>query len=412
MLARTLGPHGRGIVTEAMLWPTLVLTCLAVVNVPTSTYFTSRQGERGLKACLLVAVATAAVLLALCLAINWIALGRTLEESYASANVYSLILPVTLVANVLAGALLASDRATEFWVTRALPGALTAVLTIVLVLWGALSERTYVTAAVCAGGLTLTWMILRQRSVVLGEVSSDQATVEQVLRYGGSTVLVMLPYQLNMRLDQVMLSVMSTERSLGLFVIASMWSSMLSVIGSGFSTVVLARSSRVEAADQPSTVGLLRKVRMAVILIGVMALIAAATAPIAIPLLYGASFREAVGPALLLCVASIPLYANVVLHELSRGLGLPSVGVVPEIIGLVANGILLVILIPRYGPIGAAVGSLVSYALIAAALGSAIVRRIPGARVGMLLPRAQDVRDLSISIRVIAAEARQRAGLA
>jgi O-antigen/teichoic acid export membrane protein len=394
MLARSLGPSGRGIVTEATLWPTIVVSCGAVMNAQTATYFASRAGQRGFHACLLIGALVALALFPMSLAIGWAALGAQGKQSYGPSLLYSLIVPLSLLTNAFAGPLLARGNVGGFWMSRALPGLVAALGTIALAALHMLTPLRFVVISVLGAALTLAAMAWRQRRDLSEMSVPDSPLLRDVAIYGGTTALVMLPYQLNLRLDQLLLSVLASEHSLGLYAVATAWSSMLSVIGSGFSTVVLAHSTRVDATDIVATLALFRKVRKAVLLVIVAGVLAAIAAPIGLPLLYGSNFSGAIAPALVLCVASIPLYANIVLHEFARGLGLPGAGVRPEVAGLAINVVGLSLMIPRYGPMGAAVASLLSYTMVSAMMLPAIVRRIPGSSLAMLVPRYQDARDV------------------
>lgn len=398
VLARSLGPAGRGVVTEAILWPTIIVSCGAVMNVQASTFLSARYGTRGARASLQLALLAGLVLLPLSLATNWLVLGARDKASFASANLYAVIIPITMLANAFAGSLLARDRVAEFWTSRALPGLLTATATVALAAAAGLSPIAFVWASVLSAGITLVWMTWRQRATI-GDLRSHPGSLRvEALQYGGTIAMVMLPYQLNLRLDQLLLSLMSTEQALGLYAVATAWSSMLSVVGSGFSTVVLAHSARVEERDEASTAMLFRKVRLAMSLVVIAGVVAAVAAPLGIPLLYGSAFKGAIAPALVLCAASVPLYINIVLHDFTRGLGHPEVGIVPEVAGLVVNVGFLVTLVPRFGPLGAAIASLISYTLVCLIMMPRIVAKVPGSTLAMLLPSAADMRDLRGSL--------------
>lgn len=403
VLARYLGPAGRGIVTEAMLWPTIVLACGALMNVQTSTFFVSRYDWSGLRACLALALKVTVVLVPVAMFVNWAVLGRPGKASFATANVYSLVIPGTLLASALAGVLLARARVSEFWLSKALPGMLTALSTLVLAATRQLTPTTFIVSTVLAALVTLGWMAWRARN--MGGTETGAANLgSEVFAYGATTALVMVPYQLNLRLDQLLLSVLGDEHTLGLYAVATAWSSMLSVVGSGFSMVVLAQTAGAASSDDAIAATLFRKVRLAILLVAAAGLLAAAMAPWGLPLLYGSSFQDAVAPALILCVASIPLYTNIVLHDFTRGLGYPEVGVRPELVGLAVNLVMLFVLLPRFGPVGAAWACLLTYSIVTVLMIPGIMRKFPNLSVTALIPGQRDVRELIASGRSVASD--------
>src|SRR5689334_16231142 len=63
LMARALGPVNRGIVAAITVWPLAFASLGAFVGVSTSAYFLARKGPGWLKACLLIALTSGAVML-------------------------------------------------------------------------------------------------------------------------------------------------------------------------------------------------------------------------------------------------------------------------------------------------------------------------------------------------------------
>ncbi|HEX9023243.1 MAG TPA: polysaccharide biosynthesis C-terminal domain-containing protein, partial [Geobacteraceae bacterium] len=118
------------------------------------------------------------------------------------------------------------------------------------------------------------------------------------------------------------------------------------------------------------------------------------------PLLFGMNFSPAIIPAMILCVANIFLNLNLSLHEIIRGAGLPSLGIKPEYAGLAVNIVLLLLLLWKWGGVGAAIASLVSYATTYFSLLYVFSRQanIPGSLYS--LPQKKDFALLLQNIRV------------
>ena len=92
------------------------------------------------------------------------------------------------------------------------------------------------------------------------------------------------------------------------------------------------------------------------------------------PLLMGDAVRPVIHVGQLLLVAGCISGIQLVLGEIQRGLGRPRVTLVAELIGLGSTAVTLSILLPRYGLVGAAVASIVSYSTVVAALLFALAR--------------------------------------
>src|SRR5262249_45863432 len=97
----------------------------------------------------------------------------------------------------------------------------------------------------------------------------------------------------------------------------------------------------------------------AVICIGVMVI-----TPMAIPLLFGKDFQEAIPVALVLVLGAGFIGLNLVLSEGMRGMGLPMSVFWAEAGGLVTTSISLLLLLKRLGIMGAGIASLASYTTV------------------------------------------------
>ncbi|MCA9334673.1 polysaccharide biosynthesis C-terminal domain-containing protein, partial [Candidatus Saccharibacteria bacterium] len=98
------------------------------------------------------------------------------------------------------------------------------------------------------------------------------------------------------------------------------------------------------------------------------ALLLALVSPLLLPLLFGIEFRDAVLPAIILLIAIVILGFNYVLSDGLRGLGYPGTTSIAELAGAMTTVIGLVLFLPLLGIYGAAVVSVLSYAIVALVL--------------------------------------------
>lgn len=394
VIARALGPAGRGTITGAVLWPMLVIGIGNMVVVRCATFFGARHGRDGLTACVIVCGALALIALPVTWTINWYTLGVRGRPDYVGANIYAITVPLSMLASLLAATLLVRGRVGVYWVSESITAGVTAVAVFVLAAGGVLSATTFAIGAVVAVTAAVVVMATLQQGVGLKGSRVDSSLLKSVVAYAFRVGITLVPFQITMRADQLLVSMSAPMSVLGNYSVAAAWSTILSVIGLGFSTVVLADSARVDLnnpADLDVASGRLRRAAVVVVAVGV---ITCAAAPIAIPVLYGAQFRDAIVPAMILSIAAIPLYLNLMLHEFSRGVGVPNVGWLPEAAGVATALAGLKLLYFRFGIVGAASASLIAYAVVLALMLYRLSGAVPLLRMRAIVPRAGDVRDV------------------
>jgi O-antigen/teichoic acid export membrane protein len=381
-------------ITGAVLWPMLVIGIGNTVVVRCTTFFGARHGREGLTACLVASAILSVIALPATWAINWFTLGVRGRPDFLGANIYAVTVPLSMLGSLLAATLLARGRVGVYWVNEAITAGVTAISVFVLAAVGALSATTFAIGAVIAVAVDVTVMAALQQDIALQRPKVDFGLLKSVLVYVLRVGLTLVPFQLTMRVDQLLVSMSAPMNVLGNYSVAAAWSTILSVIGVGFSTVVLSDSLRIDLnsfEDLELASGRLRRAAVVVLTVGA---ITCASAPIAIPLLYGSDFGAAIFPAMILSVAAVPLYLNLLLHEFSRGIGVPNVGWLPEAAGLAAALAGLKLLYFRFGTIGASSASLIAYIVVLTLMLYRLSRAVPLLRIRSLIPRADDVKSV------------------
>ena len=365
VVARVLGPDSRGVLAAAMLWPTMVEHA-SVINVPTVTYFAAKKGGLGLAACAWIGVAMAVVLVPLSLAVNSVALGDR-PDIRLYANWFTAIIPLMIASKLVGGLLLTQERIGAFWSMRVMTTLLTAIGAPLMVLLGVLSVGSYLAlfVAATAVGVVVAYQ-LREQAALRRSSESIQSLAPDVLKFGARTLITSSAAQLNLRLDQLVVSVMLPAAVLGGYAVALSWASAVYVVSSALSAVVLSKTSRSNIVDVESRDHAVARVRRTGILSVGVAVLVAALAPFAVPLVFGRQYTDAVTPAVLLSLAAGAIGWKGFLHEFARGMGTPSTGRLPELVGLGIRSIGLALLLADWGGTGAAFAALVSSVAILA----------------------------------------------
>jgi O-antigen/teichoic acid export membrane protein len=115
--------------------------------------------------------------------------------------------------------------------------------------------------------------------------------------------------------------------------------------------------------------------------------------PLAVSIVFGASFAPAIPATMVLVVAAVCLGMNQFLEEAVRGLGRPGLATVAELCGFAVTAVGLAVLLPRFGILGAALASLLSYTTVLIMLVVILHRRLGLRPRDLLLPRPADVRS-------------------
>lgn len=365
LLARLLAPEGRGELAALMLWPGLLLT-LGGLGIPhTIAYFTgSRSGDSGkvFGTALSLAVVQAAVIVSAGCFVIPLALRKQYQDAIPLSLIYLGTVPMSLAAGISLGLLQGHLDMRGFNALRMMQSFLHLGGVATLWLAGAADLRWVVAlyivnlfVAACVG-IGLVWPKVKYR------VGWDSDLARQMASYGIKTQLSNVVESLNLRLDQLVMSLFLAPASLGLYVVAVNFSGLLNPISHATAIVALpavARSNRAQVVHQLGI--LFRGNLLTQLFLGGGLIIAL---PLLLPLLVGKAYSEAVAPAQVLALGAVFLGMNDVLSEALRGLNRPGVPAVAQAISLALTVVLLYALLPTMGVLGAALTSLIAYAAI------------------------------------------------
>ena len=213
---------------------------------------------------------------------------------------------------------------------------------------------------VAAGAWVRISRRVHQSGVRLGG-RAERGLAGRVLRFGlrsqvGGTVGL-----LNLRFDFLVLGAMAGPAAVGIYAVASKYAELLRLPALALTWVTYPRVARMGA----STFGPRARRLMAPLLAGGL-LLAAALALLTFPLfpwLYGAQFRAAIWPAVIILVGLVAEPAAGVGSAFLLGAGRPGLNSVLLGAGLIVTLVLDVVLIPSHGAVGAAWASAVAYLL-------------------------------------------------
>ena len=187
----------------------------------------------------------------------------------------------------------------------------------------------------------------------------DRGLLREVVTYGMRGQAGGILTLLNLRLDFAILGAMAGPAVLGVYAVASKYAELLRLPGTALTWVSYPRM----AALPPDEAG--RRARR--LLVPCIGVIVAAAVPLALlsssvmTLLYGERFHSAVAPAQVLLVGMLLGGASGVASGYLYGRGRPGLNSVAMGCGVAVTVVLDLVLIPRFGVMGAAVASTAAY---------------------------------------------------
>lgn len=223
--------------------------------------------------------------------------------------------------------------------------------------------------------------------------------LRETLRLGTRTWVGSLSRFLNFRLDQVLMGVLATQAALGLYATAVNLSEIALYLPGAVATAVLAAVAREHPSRRRERV--LRAFRALLLLTAAVVFVGAIVGAPLLPLLFGDRYRDAILPYLVLLPGALGYVAGAVFSSALVSSMRPFRSSVGPLVSLVIGVALDVVLIPRFGAVGAAFAATGAFLAGGAAAGAAF-RTIHAVKWREFVPRRADAvvlcevaRDLS-----------------
>jgi len=376
LAARLLGPHGRGQYAAVIVCASLA-SAIGDLGISQACSFYSAQNPREVGAVAGTAIglglASSGILLLILEPLCSRFFGGDIA---AAARLYLFSVPFTMAAGCLTTIMLGLGHFGRFNFLK-----ITQAAGYVAGIAGAWLLGSAQAGAVLTGVLlfqaigTVVAVGCVTAVIPLATWRFDLGIARNLLSYGIRTYGGNLCWLANGRLDQALLTWLAPMRDLGIYAVAVSYSNLQFGVSAAIATVAFSRTARSQtgAARRELGRGLILSVGLTLPLAVVMALVARP----AMRLLYGAAFVDAAPSACILLLGGVFLGANYVSSNCMRAGGRPGTPVIAEAGGLIVTLLALPFAIAHWGIIGAAWGSVASYAVTSAAL--AILWKSPAA---------------------------------
>jgi O-antigen/teichoic acid export membrane protein len=368
--ARLLGPDGRGELAAMQMWPSTLAT-IAMLGLPDSlVYYSARESGRAGRY-LGSAVALALLSSVLFIGVGYLAmpglLGAQSSETVAAARCYLLLLaPIFVVVGMPIHPLRGLSDFISWNALRLMPSV--GWLVVLVGAWG--FDRAQ-PATLAFGNLAMLAVLVIPVALTVwrripGPFRPDPRAFGSLLRYGLPSAAGAVPSMFAARLDLLVITALLPVQALGLYAVSVAWGSAVQPLVGSLGTVVFPHIAALNSAvAQKEALAAASRLSVVTSLVSTGGLLA--LTPIAVPLLFGVGFNEAVPSACLLVVAAgIGMWSFTVEDGL-RGIGRPGVALLAELGGLVTLSLGLALLTNSFalaGVASATVGARAATALV------------------------------------------------
>jgi len=396
LAAHLLGPTGRGQLAAIQLWPLAIMTIGSGGIVEAVSYYSGRfrqqSGVFGITATVMLAVLAIPLVLIGIVAMPHL-LAAEPRRIVIESRVYMFIVPVLFFINIPL-AVLRGRGDMRMWNMLRLTQPVGYVVILLVAAFLPVDRVTFVAFAMFGWLATHVLVSLALlRWYLPGPHRFDGEQVGPMVRYGALSISSTTPSWLNGRMDQLVMGAFLSPHLLGLYAVAVAWSLAVTPVSNAFGQVILPRLAgahdRDDAAERLCATSRIASGTNALIGVGFLLI-----SPLAVYVVFGASFAPAIPATMVLVVAAVCLGMNQFLEEAVRGLGRPGLATVAELCGFVVTAVGLALLLPRFGILGAALASLLSYATVLIMLVVILHRRLGLRPRDLLLPRPAEVRSL------------------
>lgn len=364
--ARALGPAGRGDLLVVVLWPP-VLAMVAGLGLPAAyRYWMAKEPER------VSTLFSNAVIYTLVVGLASVALadliiphlvGDRSPQIRMLLRIYQINIPAALFLDLMRGLLEGSRRFGWAGAARLLFFCVQALG--FAGLWS-IGRLTVATA--------MFTMIASQMTAMLAMSLAVWYQLRPRWQPGWKEFKTSMSYALRdypgnvadyttLRLDQLMLGAMASNVAIGLYVVAVRLSEMTTLAADAIGDALMPEVAASKSKERAELLWA-RSLRLAIYMHVALLPILWLTAPFVLRTLFGESFVPATSTfRWLLIAATVWSLGSIVISGL-RGFGYPGMSTLARFSAAVVTAGALLILLPRFGIVGAAIASLIGYTVM------------------------------------------------
>jgi antigen flippase len=392
MIARELGPEGRGQISAALLWPG-TFSIFGMVGLSHAMAYAAGAGWASPRRLARFGFAYSAVVGVPMAFVYFVLAPLLLHKQFSPVPLwvrcFGLLIPLSLwfglwwevfrgVGDFVTWNVVKLLRSIGYtaWIAAAL---LVGAASVPVVLWSQFAIAM----------VSLTFLAFRLRGVTpTGE--TEAVPVRRIMRYGAAVYVSSIFYMMNQQLDQLLLSLYASADALGQYATAVSLSGIIVAGSASVSAVAFSRMARANDDRFKSKAEITKALILGALLVVPSGIGLTAFAPTLVRMVYGPLFAPAGQVLRILAPAAVLLGGGNVLSDLLRGFGKPLIPTYAMAFGVVVTVPSLIWLLPRYGMWAAAWVSLVAYAAMLGVQGVGLMRAA-----GVWAGKDSEARDVS-----------------
>ncbi len=399
IVARTLQPSGRGEQSAMTIWP-VVFCGLFTAGIPVALrYYVARSPERAAR------LLSTALVYGIVLGLLACACGAAFIPYWLSkydphvvrfAQWLMVIAPATMVAYVLQGYLEARGDFRQANFIVYVPPVTTLVTLVVLVASHRMSPYSSSLAYLVPPVILTVWRTVAARASIRLPIKDFFENSQALFSYGMRAFGIDLLSTLSLQVDQALVAKFLIAADLGVYTVALTISRLLNTVSSSLNIVLFPKASSLEQDAALALVA--RGARLTLAATGSAAVVLALIVPRLLPIVYGPLFASSARIAQVLLIEVTIGSTVIVLAQAFLSTGRPGVVTALQGVGLLATVPLMLVCIPKFGLLGAAVallGSTTLRLLFVLASYPLLLKRLPPS----LLLTADDVRFVFMKLR-------------
>ena len=365
IIARVLGPEKNGVIAALLVYPSLFMSIGSLGIRQSTTYFLGKgifSEDQIKRAITQIWLFTTVLSVVVCFFLIrylsksgddlWLVILAILPIPFALFNTYN------------SGIFLGKNQIGVFNKINWIPTLFILAITAILVWWLSFGISGYLLALII-GPLFISGVLLFKNKFIRAfSFNFNRDIIKQMLSLGLVYAFALLVVNLNYKIDVILLDNLSSAFETGIYSKGVSITEYLWQIPMLLSTVVFARSA-VSKDDKAFSLKVTQLLRLSIVAIGFASLILFLVSKFFIVLLYGESFVGSVMVLNTLLPGVLLLTIFKVINMDLSGKGKPWVSLKAMIPALIVNVVLNFIFIPKYGAVGAAIASTISYSIAA-----------------------------------------------
>jgi len=365
IVARVLGPEKNGVIAALLVYPSLFMSIGSLGIRQSTTYFLGKKifSEDQIKTAITqIWLFTTVFSMAVCFVLM-----RYFSKS--GENMWLVILalvpiPFALFNTYNSGIFLGKNEIGTFNKINWIPALIVFIISAMLLLWFSFGISGYLIALIGGPVFISVILLFKNKFIKAFSFDYDWLIIKKMLSLGLIYAVALLVINLNYRIDIILLDNLSTAFETGIYSKGVSITEYLWQIPMLLSTVVFARSA-VSKNDKAFSIKVAQLLRLSFLAIGIMSLILFLLSKYIIILMYGDSFIGSVVVLNTLLPGVLLLTIFKVINMDLSGKGKPWVSLKAMIPALMINVVLNIVFIPKYGAVGAALASTISYSFAA-----------------------------------------------